>query len=909
MVHTRVELDKRLYRLDNSTWSYDCEALQNADLKEIRVSVNDVQAEHAFTIANCVATIFEQNPSNITLESLSKGIDIRITKENVSHPIHGKWTIAAKKTQASWYQSFSSIFPFLRTITPKNIVEVTVSKAPESVWNKVSSLFSSTIACEHAKISKKIFQKPIETQLSWEKSVCIDGFLDPFTELATKCLTTVEPHFVMEQAHTGSWRFAFNPQKDTLLLKKISCNTLNKEELQEYQEENRAVVTYFKNYLENEFGPWFVSFLAENYDINLKKMADEGLPLYPDHVSKCNIGVQNIEISHADQLLQKLRAFNERLQTDLNPNHSSITLSNAFQTVMTEGSIAFSHREIRGLLRQVQNHKSFESREEITLVDIQEYLHDLLQESSEVVLTNTSSRICSQIISMLVATHEERERAFTGRKIRHLSIMGFHTMGNKQIACSARDMFELLHIFPDMQKKQEWPDYYELLGHVVAKKSLYRKSPKLHPEDKEEKWHVGLILPSPTSSTGETRWYYNNEFVDDGCGNVNYMILPVCNKCEGMRHPEPAIKFYRSTASDHNAMNWQDSLQADLNPYGSPGSLNPDVSYRYEKEVFHKRTIPLWVAYGMAAFKLLEEYDKLEEGSYTATSTKTTIDEYLTKSVSTLTTYFDTFYPREKQTYLPYIEQLLKERKYKELQECIAWIANKYDELPQNKIAQNMAFVGHSLGGGLAQFSTYFFGTRVDRIPLPGCFFTCYSSDGPAIDTDKDTAFMNFGRSNKKLLELLGQKWKIFHQFEYGDFVPQAGGSHLGTNGYDKKEDASWLDFRARVFRPLPTAEALSITSAPTHGRRIGTATSGKDYVTTNLTAGEVYQFDHSYFLNGSLANVFGYVLLRSPKVTEQVRQLAAKLLYPVNRLIDAAVGNKIGSRDENGVFYANIQR
>ena len=193
-------------------------------------------------------------------------------------------------------------------------------------------------------------------------------------------------------------------------------------------------------------------------------------------------------------------------------------------------------------------------------------------------------------------------------------------------------------------------------------------------------------------------------------------------------------------------------------------------------------------------------------------------------------------------------------------------------------------------------------------MPLPGYQFICYSSDGPAMKNEQDAEFMRFGHYNREMFKQLKVKWRVYHQFEAGDFVPQAGGSHLGTTEFNPYRDVDWLDEVVRVFRPLEGAEALSIVNPPTHGRRIGTAVDEKDYACTSVSTKDLADFDHPsrlWGLNRRLREIWGYRVLNNPRLTEKVRSIAGTVLQSLGilRILDNFQGNGVGRRDRNGVL------
>ena len=280
-------------------------------------------------------------------------------------------------------------------------------------------------------------------------------------------------------------------------------------------------------------------------------------------------------------------------------------------------------------------------------------------------------------------------------------------------------------------------------------------------------------------------------------------------------------------------------------------------------------------------------------------------EENIREAATQCKTYLQKFHPTtDLSTLCSYIEQEETEN----LEKLLIAYGHQFKEDPRYKIHQDVACVGHSLGGALSQAGAYLFSTHLKRMPLPGHQFICYSSDGPAIDNSKDAEFMKFGRHHQELFQFLHVKWKIYHQFEFGDFVPQAGGSHLGTTEYNRQKDKSWLDESAVVFRPLQ-GDAPAVVSSQTHGRRIGLATPERDYTITKITPTELSEFDHSYWLSARIRSIWGYRIFNSPRISEWVRKKVGLLTLPAMKIINFFEGQGIGTRDENGVLAVRYEK
>jgi hypothetical protein len=456
----------------------------------------------------------------------------------------------------------------------------------------------------------------------------------------------------------------------------------------------------------------------------------------------------------------------------------------------------------------------------------------------------------NRIVDALMPTESELERAFCGRKIEGRAVAGAKTQGDGAVPDPSYDLFELFHIFPDL-RKEDWNNYHELLAHIVVKKQLFTKGAC-------QDWRVGLVIPAP-SDRGMKRWMVVSSVLNDNGGSLNYGLEPL-RKLD----PLPMIKLYRSTTFQSSQMSPMDTVAADLNPYGSPGTLNPGAGDKYELIDFDKSTIPLWMGYTLA------------------NDPKRALSEYTRATGQTIA------YENENDL----SSKLLKR-------------AEELGELPRQKQQRDIVFVGHSLGGGLAQDALCRFAIARGRIPCRGFRFVCHTFDAPSIDTKSDKAFAQFGKEHGKLIEKLGPKWLIKFDFEYGDAVPLWGESHLGTNG-----NTDWIESDIQIRRPVEGSRAPEITTAPTHLRRFGLLRAERDYTVTKIAPKDLYAFDHAWLLTGKQRHTFGLRFLTSPKLVELARRIIA-----VFTRIWFWIANKLYSRyndwkprvDREGVFFRRL--
>lgn len=143
----------------------------------------------------------------------------------------------------------------------------------------------------------------------------------------------------------------------------------------------------------------------------------------------------------------------------------------------------------------------------------------------------------------------------------------------------------------------------------------------------------------------------------------------------------------------------------------------------------------------------------------------------------------------------------------KEWSDEIEEIAKERKEDVNSKQPSNIAFVGHSLGGGYAQIFTTHFMSQRHRIPCPGHQCTTVALDAPGINKEDNEAFKQFIVDHHALFETLGVQFNIYHQQEKNDPVA-AGHTHLGSAS-SLNEAAfllSHLNFEGELYERLPDA-------------------------------------------------------------------------------------------------------
>ena len=802
-----------LVRLHESLWSYSCVGKRESAVYEIRLQTPHwVGAEKAYRLAHFATQHLDQAQFQLRCD---------LTFETADSELAGRWKIVWQKENLKLFYRILQWFPFTRMIPSKKVAHIHILPADQSTEKSAKGRPQT-----YAKLPYKALQ-PAHSLVERLFSL---SFTDPFTRLATLAFQTVETVFQAERKIKGSFRFILDDE-GTLHLVPVALVPSEKE-----KEENKKAVKAFRDFAVSEYGKDNVRYLEQAYGFYFSQMIEKGEPLYPDHIFKTNIGANTFLLSHIEAFYEKLVKVHAMRKLD--PDE-------------------FSVRELRGIVRKVTSPKE---------------LLNLLGKKPPPSFKQLSCEQASNIISIFMPTAEERELAYTGRKIRHRAIWGWSEDDECQRENPAADLFELLHLFSDLETSKV-EHYYELIAHVVAKKNLFAS----YIVDDKIVIFPGLLMPAPHSDDGIKRWYYSETLVSDQEGNFNYVLLGASPAFD-----LPMIKLYRNTVSECNNIDWLGSIKADLNPYGSPGPLNPDKASNYEKADIESRSLALWVGYLVLYQKLKEQDEKRA-----LVALRYALVEYMCAS---------------------FVKEALPQLFGKEaIYRFLLAEAEQRGEMPHQKIVSDIAFVGHSLG---ATLSEYYLAKTPNRIPLPGHSFICYSANAPAIDDALDIAFMEFGRKHKALFKALNSHYKIIRQFEYGDIFVQGGGTHLGTSGY-RDDDALWLEEQNYVFKPHDEAESLAITTLPTHGRRMGGAIQDKDYTLIPISPSELYEFDHAWWLSSDLQKIFGFRILQSPELTERFRKLVGRLMQPLFAVWEKKsekVSKKIVNRDEQGVLYARYQ-
>lgn len=871
----------KLYRLDETMWAFTPK-LGEKEIRIVTPGYNDRALDYKLAVATAKFLKTGKDDSselkNWEFKDCTKEWSLHLQDEGTSVIMHimnryqhfkelpyevKKLVPTGKLAQISWL--FSNTGKYIKSwfVAPSSTVVDTDRQQNQHLWNKEDV--------------KNTFLKS-------------GAFKDPFTELAQAVLQRDETPFISDNVCAGAYQFVL--EGGQLKIEPIATSKGNS---------TSAVIAYAQ-FLKEAFG-WRIidkgavesqipqygeifleksnpeeqlfGYLKSMLEIDFDKMIRKGTPLLPDHVFKCNMAVNHLEMLQAESLFFRM---NHLMKNGDWTKGKSYNLSNQFYEffdAITSQLNQFSYREKRGIC---QSFKSFLEKQhcQADLSTFQQYLKSfqpIAQDWGQV--RDMTAEGFGRLMEILtVDTHDVgadgTERFFTGRKIVHLGICGHKTMGNKNLYDPSRNLFELMHLFPSLEQKNEARNI-ELLAHVVAKKSLWsHHSPRpselsnIPPANHQQKIRrVGKIIPF------EGAYYYVDGLLNDGGGDVNYVLVPACKHYQSDKGKQlPLIKLYRSTASNAEAESSIDTILADVNPQ-RVGSLDFELGDDYEKAYFSRCSIPVWAAYLLCgdAAKAAEYFDTLVKPSL-----KNSVA--VLENVEGYDTNFNQFvreHALKKESVDATLRAFVKEVGANSLKEFLTSDDGK-QEWSRPKIKQDIYFTGHSLGGVLSQSGMHHFGPHLNRVPLPGCKYKCFAFDAPGVTLQESTEFLDFVNTHKKLLEALGGPWEIQFCFEKKDVVPQGGAVFLGVNTDKNKLVAAqdYVAITAKLFKVNSTDTDVVVTTIPTHGRRFEHLVDIGEHSEV-LSLAELQEFKRGWWLSSILREKFGFSLARSPFLSDMI--------------------------------------
>lgn len=184
-------------------------------------------------------------------------------------------------------------------------------------------------------------------------------------------------------------------------------------------------------------------------------------------------------------------------------------------------------------------------------------------------------------------------------------------------------------------------------------------------------------------------------------------------------------------------------------------------------------------------------------------------------------------------------QEAIKNNDFKEVNKlCKRWVrelekyAKSIGEDLKSKETKDIAFTGHSLGGGLSQIYTVHHFMEKGRMPCPGRKCLTYEFDGTGVSKEDNEKYKQFLVEHSEMLKDCNVGFEVYHQHEASDPVSHIG-THLGsaTNLKDAAEVLMNLSFRAAVFKRNPDTKHPTLANAKTiHATQFLEGKEGQDY-------------------------------------------------------------------------------
>lgn len=398
-------------------------------------------------------------------------------------------------------------------------------------------------------------------------------FADAFSHLATVAL----------QRHVENFSQKDNVKAENNVIISALANTTppvyllihKKHQALDLYANNPSIVKEYYHKLKETWGESKVKDIQLRYGIDFERMIERNRPLTPEIVHRMNIGLSTIEIQDVECAHQRLLSLKDDANwRDADGNLSLLEYAKTKSNFPSAFWIQLSDRFLS--VKDLRDYLTTENYFEI------ENIRQLNPETF------------NRLIALISLSSFAKERSYTGRQLEGF-IDSAYTIDEMETYKPWVDQQELNQCCENLSGNTSWEFFAEKLAYVVCKKHLVHQNSEL-------KYIVGALIPAPVSEDGKERWYRVTSCINSGTGNLSYTLEPACND------PSlPAIKLFRSTASDSYNLDGTASVKSDLNPINAPGYEGRALIADYEAPFFKERTVPIWVASNHLAMQKLDQ--------------------------------------------------------------------------------------------------------------------------------------------------------------------------------------------------------------------------------------------------------------------------------------------------------------
>ncbi len=609
-----------------------------------------------------------------------------------------------------------------------------------------------------------------------------------------------------------------------MVAKAISDTTVNPESTQ-------STIKTYRDYLYKQFGESLIKRIQTHYEFDLDVMMLNATPLTPEIIYRINVGTSHIEACDIEQLALDLKnnnALPERIKQKIG---------------------ADTHLQLNP-----KNPSDF-----------------------------------AELVELLRVKQEDHDKIFTGRKL-HGKISSWYTQGDDTLFKPWVDQQEFTQTCFQIPNRN-WDCFYEDLAMILCKKHLHQKNPDgtyrvgaLIPAPKEE--------GKPQSYYKVTSWIHNSRGIfsytlEPACPGTGLAAIKLYRSTSVSAYNLDGASSYKNDFNPINPPGYEGAHL--LEPYESEffnsktipawvgyhhlaktcaepakalkaanDALISEIKAKYKKpslEQFIRKYDSefMELIHSCREAKLINPYKawyllnnslrntvkyKYTEESKEVKRLKSFLEQasklpQTAAQASELLSWWSDAEQMPSEAEQALIKELrnfeLTPHKTRDWSNYILDYAKEKKEDIASKQAQDIRFVGHSLGAACAQQFLVNYTAAKGRIPLPGHQVAAQIFDDPAINTADNNTFIAFGNKHADLLVALDAKFAIIRRQEAGDPVPQSGETHLGAAETPELQQKMnrWLRFDAALQKPSSRARDPQIRDYTTaHGRLYAGASS-----------------------------------------------------------------------------------
>lgn len=723
------------------------------------------------------------------------------------------YVITPKKTLTM--RAIAAIFKFLKIIKNESRVEYKIveSKIPHLIYKPKASVDTPLIV-------------PLQVEGYTAELANAKPYKDPFTKLATQLFQDYEPFHSWKDVKHNTYRDASAYQLvmegDSLVAKPIG-EEVDKDAI-------RATLMTYLDYLYSQFGEATINRIQTHYEFSLEDMIKNATPLTPEIVYRLNVGTSHIEANDVEQLTLDIQSGNklpkriaEKIQTlpspidTANPEHFA-KLMDVLRLTETEQNSIFTGRRLHGkisswytqgddtLFKPWVDQQEFSQTcfkipnrdwncfyEDLAMILCKKHLHQknpdgtyrigaLIPAPKEDGKPQSYYKVSSWIHNSRGIFSYTLEPACPGTNLPAIKLYRSTSVSSYNLDGAASYKNDFNPINPPGYEGAHLVEPYE--NEFFNKRTIpvwvgYQEQARRHIEASQLDKARSCLESANKALIGEIATKYQKPKLEQFIRTYDAEFMELIGACRDAKAITPYQAWYLLNNSLRNTVKYHNSKDS-------------EEVVNLKAFLEKAKNIPQFKA---QATELLSWW-----------SPKAQIP---TKNEKQLIDTLQDFKHELKPDLSQWSDLIHK------------WAKANNEDI-ESKTAQNLDFVGHSLGAACAQRFLVSYTASKGRIPLPDQTVSARIFDDPAISGEDNEAFVSFGNAHSDLLASLQAKFVIVRRQEAGDPVPQSGETHLGAAKTIEEQNTmrKWLRFDAALQKPSSSASDPQVRDyATAHGR------------------------------------------------------------------------------------------